>query len=214
MRALPDSAWVYFEGDRGSKSWSATDAAAAMASGDAKLLDIRPTYQVERARVPGSTGVQLFMEKSDDDTLLDVAGRALIKNANPLTALYDKRVCVRNKNFEADLAASSVGADKAANIIVCCQEGLRAKMCADVMKNSLGYMNVGYVRGGFAADLKGDFPSEGKFKLRSAHIGGIGGALIKQEVVAATGAIIVALYAFLEYYPEQASALLKRIYGA
>ena len=134
--------WVYTEAQQGARKYTVSDAARRVGAGDAVLLDVRPRYQVERARVPGSVNVELFRESTSRD-VASVVRRTALKNANPLTALYDKRICERNEDFIDDLKAVD-GITRDSDIIVCCQEGLRSKMAADAMF-LLGYNNVGYL---------------------------------------------------------------------
>ena len=164
---------------------------------------------MKRAFVPGSVNVELFKENLDMD-ISSIIRRTVLKYANPLTAIYDKRICDKNKDFVDELKAKEL--DKDSVIIVCCQEGLRGKIAADVMF-MIGYNNVGYLDKGFAGDFKKNFESEGDYELHRAAVGGVGGFLIKSQSIATIGITLLSLYGFLEFFPDQATEILRILYS-
>ncbi|KAI4342734.1 hypothetical protein MLD38_027321 [Melastoma candidum] len=146
----------------------AREAAAAIIDDGYTLLDVRPGWEWEKARVSGSIHVPLFVEDKDNGpiTLLKKwvhFGYIGLWTGQSFTTL--------NEDFMKQVKMEVP--DKDTKLLVACGEGLRSTMAVSKLYNE-GYKNLGWLAGGFNRSKDGDFPStEGGDKLQYATIGGV-----------------------------------------
>ncbi|XP_020108400.1 rhodanese-like domain-containing protein 10 [Ananas comosus] len=144
--------------------------AAGMLRGEGgfRLLDVRPAWEREKARVGGSLHVPLFVADPDNGPLTLLKrwvhfGYVGLWTGQLLTTV--------NHRFVADVEAQVP--DKATKLLVACGEGLRSLMAVRLLHEG-GYENLGWLAGGFNRCVDGDFPDvEGSSKLQYATIGGV-----------------------------------------
>ncbi|XP_010037697.2 rhodanese-like domain-containing protein 10 [Eucalyptus grandis] len=143
------------------------EAASAVVDGDYVMLDIRPEWEREKARVAGSLHVPLFVEDRDNGPL------TLLKkwvHFGYIGLWTGQNFTTLNSDFVEQVEA--VVPDKDARILVACGEGLRSMMAASKLYDH-GYRNLGWLAGGFNRSKDSDFPDvEGAEKLQYATIGG------------------------------------------
>ncbi|KAL3826112.1 hypothetical protein ACJIZ3_022141 [Penstemon smallii] len=143
------------------------DAASAMESQGYKLLDIRPQWEIEKARVSGSLHVPLFVEDKDNGPITLLKKWVHFGYIGLWTGQY---FTMFNPDF-VDQVQNSVP-DKDSKLLVACGEGLRSMM-AIAKLHQKGYKNLGWLAGGFNRAADDDFPVvEGTEKLQYATIGG------------------------------------------
>lgn len=143
------------------------DAALALQDQGFRLLDVRPAWEWEKARVGGSLHVPLFVEDTD---------------ASPITLLKKwvhfgyiglwtgQHLTTINERFLPQV--EEMVPDKEDKLLVACGEGLRS-MIAVRMLHKGGYKSLGWLAGGFNRSGDGDFAKvEGSTKLRYATVGG------------------------------------------
>ncbi|EEF34269.1 rhodanese-like domain-containing protein 10 [Ricinus communis] len=144
------------------------DAATAMSSEGFVLLDIRPVWEREKARVAGSLHVPLFVQDMDNSPL------TLLKkwvHFGYIGLWTGQNFTMINPDF-LRLVETSIP-NKDAKILVACGEGLRSMMAAFKLYEG-GYKNLGWLAGGFNRSGDDDFPVvEGPEKLQYATIGGV-----------------------------------------
>ncbi|XP_027155353.1 rhodanese-like domain-containing protein 10 [Coffea eugenioides] len=144
------------------------DAAAVIESEGYALLDVRPEWERQKARVAGSVHVPLFVKDMDNSpiTLLKKwvhFGYIGLWTGQDLTMINPDFV----KQVERELP------DKDAKIILACGEGLRSMMAASRLHGE-GYKNLAWLAGGFSRAADNDFSAvEGTEKLQFATIGGV-----------------------------------------
>lgn len=149
------------------------------------LLDVRPVWEFERANIPGSMHVPLFVE--EDDT-------------SPLTLLkrqiqfgfggwwLGQRLTKENDDFVSQVAAA-VPHSKDTRLLVACGEGLRSLVAVDKLHEA-GFRHLAWLAGGLNDARDGDFASvQGTTKLQYSTAGGVQGLLLKlgQELQARRG---------------------------
>ncbi|XP_050205376.1 rhodanese-like domain-containing protein 10 [Mercurialis annua] len=143
------------------------DAAMAMSSDGYVLLDIRPVWEREKARVVGSLHAPLFVED------MDMSPLTLLKkwvHFGYIGLWTGQNFTMINPEF-LKLVESFVP-DKEAKVLVACGEGLRSMMAVSKLYEG-GYKNLGWLAGGFNRAKDGDFSEiEGPEKLQYATIGG------------------------------------------
>eukprot|EP00475_Leptophrys_vorax_P033274 TRINITY_DN52072_c0_g1_i1.p1 TRINITY_DN52072_c0_g1~~TRINITY_DN52072_c0_g1_i1.p1 ORF type:complete len:298 (-),score=22.63 TRINITY_DN52072_c0_g1_i1:126-1019(-) len=148
------------------KQLSAKEAGYTYQLADYVLLDVRPSYQRNKAWVKGSTWVPAF----DVDSSLNpgVVGQ---KITTFLMGGWWSGASVnkRNERFMADVVASI---PKSANIIVACQKGLRSLAACEHLYKA-GYRNLYWLNGGFDTAKEEDFEREGSVPLQLAGVGGM-----------------------------------------
>ncbi|KAJ8898979.1 hypothetical protein K2173_008481 [Erythroxylum novogranatense] len=146
----------------------AKDAAMAMSSDGYKLLDIRPSWEREKARVAGSLHVPLFVQDMDNSPL------TLLKkwvHFGYIGLWTGQNFTMLNPDFIQQVEA--IVPDKKTKLLVACGEGLRSMMAVSKLYNG-GYKNLGWLAGGFNRSVDGNFPdTEGPEKLQYATIGGV-----------------------------------------
>ncbi|KAJ4850034.1 hypothetical protein Tsubulata_040850 [Turnera subulata] len=144
------------------------DAALAMSSEGFILLDIRPVWEWEKARVAGSLHVPLFVEDLDNSPI------TLLKkwvHFGYIGLWTGQNFTMLNPDFLQQVEAASP--DKDAKLLVACGEGLRSMMAAAKLYEA-GYKNLGWLAGGFNRTADQDFAAvEGPEKLQYATIGGV-----------------------------------------
>ncbi|MED6196118.1 Rhodanese-like domain-containing protein 10 [Stylosanthes scabra] len=144
------------------------EASSAMNSEGFILLDVRPKWEAEKARVVGSVHVPIFVEDTDNSpvTLLKKwvhFGYIGLWTGQNLTTL--------NPEFLGQVEVAIP--DKASKVLVACGEGLRSMTAASKLYNG-GYRNLAWLAGGFGRSKDDDFPAiEGTEKLQYATIGGV-----------------------------------------
>ncbi|KAK9290524.1 hypothetical protein L1049_008694 [Liquidambar formosana] len=143
------------------------EAALAMNSEGFILLDIRPEWEREKARVSGSLHVPLFVKDIDNSPI------TLLKkwvHFGYIGLWTGQNFTTTNSEFlqQVEMALP----DKDAKVLVACGEGLRSMMAASKLHEG-GYRNLGWLAGGFNRAGDSDFPAvEGPEKLQYATIGG------------------------------------------
>ncbi|RDX63966.1 Rhodanese-like domain-containing protein 10, partial [Mucuna pruriens] len=143
------------------------DASTAINSEGFVLLDVRPTWEREKARVTGSLHVPIFVEDKDNSpiTLLKWVHFGYI---GLWTGQYLTTV---NSEFLSQVENAIPGKDT--KLLVACGEGLRSMTAVSKLYNE-GYKNLGLLAGGFNRSKDNDFPEvEGKEKLQHATVGGV-----------------------------------------
>uniref|UniRef100_A0A2P2JDK2 Rhodanese domain-containing protein n=2 Tax=Rhizophora mucronata TaxID=61149 RepID=A0A2P2JDK2_RHIMU len=144
------------------------DAANAMSSHGYVLLDVRPKWEREKARVAGSLHVPLFIQDLDNSPL------TLLKkwvHFGYIGLWTGQKFTTLNPDFLQNTEAVVPGKDT--KLLVACGEGLRSMMAASKLYES-GYKNIGWLAGGFNRAADGDFAAvEGSEKLQYATIGGV-----------------------------------------
>ncbi|CAM6112887.1 unnamed protein product [Calypogeia fissa] len=137
------------------------------------LLDIRPSWEREKAFVPGSYNVPLFVEDTSTGafTLLKRSiqqGQGGWWNGQKLTT--------SNKEFVAQVQAVVPPGQK---LLVACGEGLRSLLALEELNNA-GFEQLAWLAGGFITVRDEDFPKvEGSTKLRFAAVGGASKYVLK-----------------------------------
>ncbi|CAA2979743.1 rhodanese-like domain-containing 10 [Olea europaea subsp. europaea] len=143
------------------------DAASAMESEGYILLDIRPQWETEKARVSGSLHVPLFVEDKDNSPLTLLKKWVHFGYIGAWTGQYFTMI---NDDFVKEVEKEVP--DKESKLLVACGEGLRSMMAFTKLHQG-GYKNLGWLAGGFNRASDGDFPNvEGTEKLQYATIGG------------------------------------------
>ncbi|XP_058214536.1 rhodanese-like domain-containing protein 10 isoform X1 [Rhododendron vialii] len=144
------------------------EAASAMKSEGYILLDIRPEWEREKARVSGSLHVPLFVEDMDNGPL------TLLKkwvHFGYIGLWTGQNFTMINPDFVQQVEVKVP--DKESKLLVACGEGLRSMMAALKLHEG-GYRNLGWLAGGFTRSKDDDFSGvEGPEKLQYATIGGV-----------------------------------------
>ncbi|URE42862.1 RHOD [Musa troglodytarum] len=144
------------------------DAAAALRTEGFRLLDVRPAWEHEKARVGGSLHVPFFVADTDPTpvTLLKKwvhFGYIGLWTGQHLTTI--------NEQFLPQV--EELVPDKEDKLLVACGEGLRSMIAVRVLHNG-GYKNLGWLAGGFNRSGDGDFSEvQGTSKLQYATVGGV-----------------------------------------
>lgn len=144
------------------------EAASTMESEGYILLDIRPEWEREKARVSGSLHVPLFVEDMDNGPL------TLLKkwvHFGYIGLWTGQNFTMINPDFVRQVEVKVP--DKESKLLVACGEGLRSMMAASKLHEG-GYSNLGWLAGGFTCAKDDDFSCvEGPEKLQYATIGGV-----------------------------------------
>ncbi|KAG6771674.1 hypothetical protein POTOM_023056 [Populus tomentosa] len=144
------------------------EAAMAMSSEGFVLLDIRPDWERDKARVAESLHVPLFVKDMDSSPL------TLLKkwvHFGYIGLWTGQNFTTLNPDFLQQVEAKVP--DKDAKLLVACGEGLRSIMAASKLYAG-GFKNLGWLAGGFNRSAVSDFPAvEGSEKLQYATIGGV-----------------------------------------
>ncbi|KAD3338026.1 hypothetical protein E3N88_33547 [Mikania micrantha] len=144
------------------------EAVAAIDDGGYKLLDIRPEWEREKSRVKGSMHVPLFVQDMDNGPITLLKKWVHFGYIGLWTGQYFTMI---NPDF-VDQVEKMVP-DKSTKLLVACGEGLRSMMATSKLHKN-GYINLGWLAGGFNRAIDGDFPEvEGPEKLQYATIGGV-----------------------------------------
>lgn len=144
------------------------DAASALRDDGFRLLDVRPAWEWEKARVGGSLHVPLFVEDTDTSPITLVKkwvhfGYIGLWTGQLLTTVNDRFLP----------QVEDAVPDKEARLLVACGEGLRSLIAVRILHEG-GYKNLGWLAGGFARSGGGDFPDvQGNTKLQYATVGGV-----------------------------------------
>ncbi|KAJ6847188.1 rhodanese-like domain-containing protein 10 [Iris pallida] len=145
----------------------ARDAGSVMSGEGFRLLDVRPAWETEKARVRGSVHVPLFVEDTD------LGPVTLVKkwvHFGYIGAWTGRSLTTINEGFLQQV--EDVVPDKEDKLLVACGEGLRSMVAVKVLHKA-GYRNLAWLAGGFNRSVEGDFPDvEGTSKLQYATIGG------------------------------------------
>ncbi|KAL2500502.1 Rhodanese-like domain-containing protein 10 [Forsythia ovata] len=143
------------------------DAVSAVESEGYILLDIRPQWEREKARVLGSLHVPLFVEDKDNGPLTLLKKWVHFGYIGLWTGQYFTMI---NDGFVKEVEKEVP--DKDSKLLVACGEGLRSMMAVAKLHKG-GYKNLGWLAGGFNRATDSDFPRvEGTEKLQYATIGG------------------------------------------
>ncbi|XP_010677359.2 rhodanese-like domain-containing protein 10 [Beta vulgaris subsp. vulgaris] len=143
------------------------EAAIALKSQELELLDVRPEWEREKARVPGSLHVPLFIKDSDNSPI------TLLKkwvHFGYIGLWTGQKFTTINSEFVSQV--QGVVPDKDIMLLVACGEGLRSMVAVSKLHEA-GYNNLGWLAGGFTRAKDGDFAVEGDEKLQYATIGGV-----------------------------------------
>ncbi|KAG7576538.1 Rhodanese-like domain [Arabidopsis thaliana x Arabidopsis arenosa] len=154
------------------------EAKTVVASEGYVLLDVRPAWEREKARVKGSLHVPLFVEDTDNGPI------TLLKKWIHLGYIglwTGQRFTMFNDEFT--LRVVEAVPDKQSKVLVVCGEGLRSLAAVSKLHGE-GYKSLGWLAGGFNRVTEGDFPEiEGTEELRFATIGGVSFYLLKLLVL-------------------------------
>ncbi|KAA8517807.1 hypothetical protein F0562_015281 [Nyssa sinensis] len=144
------------------------DAAFALKSEGYILLDIRPEWEREKARVSGSLHVPLFVEDMDNSPITLLKKWVHFGYIGLWTGQYFTMI---NPDFLGQVEMEVP--EKNSKLLVACGEGLRSMMAVSKLHEG-GYSNLGWLAGGFNRAADDDFPAvEGtEKKLQYATIGG------------------------------------------
>lgn len=143
------------------------DASSAIESHGYTLLDVRPPWERERARISGSLHVPLFVEDKDNSPLTLLKKWVHFGYIGLWTGQY---FTMMNSSFVEQV--EEIVPDKDGKILVACGEGLRSALAASKLHQK-GYKNLGWLSGGFNRATDDDFRKvEGTEKLQYATIGG------------------------------------------
>ncbi|GMY25503.1 rhodanese-like domain-containing protein 10 [Fagus crenata] len=143
------------------------DAVAAINSENFTLLDIRPIWETQKARVTGSLHVPLFIEDKDNSPITLLKKWVHFGYIGAWTGQYFTTI---DPDFL--LQVEKAVPDKDSKLLVACGEGLRSLMAASKLYEG-GYKNLGWLAGGFNRSGDDDFQDvEGTEKLQYATIGG------------------------------------------
>ncbi|KAK4418935.1 Rhodanese-like domain-containing protein 10 [Sesamum alatum] len=154
------------------------DAASAVESQGYTLLDIRPEWEREKARVSGSLHVPLFVEDKDTSPITLLKKWVHFGYIGLWTGQYFTMI---NPRFLQQVEA--MFPDKESKLLVACGEGLRSMMAAAKLYKG-GYKKLGWLAGGFNRAADDDFPSvEGSEKLQYATIGGASYYFLKLLII-------------------------------
>ncbi|XP_052173782.1 rhodanese-like domain-containing protein 10 [Diospyros lotus] len=144
------------------------EAVAAMESEGYVLLDVRPEWEREKARVLGSVHVPLFVRDRDGSPLTLLKKWVHFGYIGLWTGQYFTMI---NPLFLQQVETKVP--DKDSKLLLACGEGLRSMMAASKLHGG-GYSNLGWLAGGFNRAGDNDFPAvEGPEKLQYATIGGV-----------------------------------------
>ncbi|RZC90729.1 hypothetical protein C5167_028560 [Papaver somniferum] len=134
------------------KAISPKEAIPVMENEGFLLLDIRPVWEREKAHIPGTLHVPLFIKDED-------------------YSLLTRSFWV---HWSLDCHVDSSVPNKDEKLLVVCGEGLRSLMAVSNLHEG-GYRNLGWLIGGFNQAKVADFPTvEGTNKiLQYATIGGV-----------------------------------------
>lgn len=135
--------------------------------GGLKLLDVRPEWEYQKARVSESIHIPLFIEDMDNSPI------TLLKKWVHLGYIglwTGQRFTTLNNDFVTQVLG--VVPDKDAMLLVACGEGLRSMIAVSKLHEA-GYKSLGWLAGGFNRAKDGDFLVEGAEKLQYATIGGV-----------------------------------------
>ncbi|KAL7136237.1 hypothetical protein ABFS83_10G016300 [Erythranthe nasuta] len=143
------------------------DAVSQMQSQGYTLLDIRPEWEREKARVSGSLHVPLFIEDKDMSPITLLKKWVHFGYIGLWTGQYFTMI---NPDFLEQVGNVVPGKDS--KLLVACGEGLRSSMAVAKLYNG-GYKKLGWLAGGFNRSTEDDFERvEGPEKLQYAAIGG------------------------------------------
>ncbi|KAL6987814.1 Rhodanese-like domain-containing protein 10 [Sarracenia purpurea var. burkii] len=144
------------------------DASSALKSEGYILLDIRPQWEREKARVSDSLHVPLFVADVDNSPL------TLLKkwvHFGYIGLWTGQSLTMINPEFLRQVEKKVP--DKDSKLLVACGEGLRSMMAASKLHEG-GYRNLGWLAGGFSRARDDDFHSvEGTQRLQYATVGGV-----------------------------------------
>ncbi|XP_008793287.2 rhodanese-like domain-containing protein 10 isoform X2 [Phoenix dactylifera] len=144
------------------------DAASALQAQGFRLLDVRPAWEWEKARVGGSLHVALFVEDTDTSPI------TLLKkwvHFGYVGLWTGQRFTTMNGRFLPQV--EEMVPDKEDKLLVACGEGLRSMVAVRILHKG-GYRNLGWLAGGFNRSGDGDLAEvEGSAKLRYATVGGV-----------------------------------------
>ncbi|KAL5550430.1 hypothetical protein UlMin_000606 [Ulmus minor] len=144
------------------------EAATAMSREGFVLLDIRPVWEREKARVKESIHVPFFIEDTDNSPITLLKKWVHFGYIGLWTGQYFTTL---NTDFLKQVEEAVP--DKDTKLLVACGEGLRSMMAASKLYYG-GYKKLGWLAGGFNRVGDSDFSGvEGNEKLEFATIGGV-----------------------------------------
>ncbi|WOH08100.1 hypothetical protein DCAR_0727537 [Daucus carota subsp. sativus] len=146
----------------------AKEAAKLMKTEEYMMLDIRPEWEREKARVTGSLHAPLFVQDMDNSIVTLLKKWVHFGYIGLWTGQYFTMI---NPGFLAQV--EGLVSDKDTKLLVSCGEGLRSLMAVSKLYGA-GYKNLGWLVGGFNRSVDGDFADiQGTEKLQYATIGGV-----------------------------------------
>ncbi|KAK7390376.1 hypothetical protein VNO78_25681 [Psophocarpus tetragonolobus] len=132
------------------------------------LLDVRPPWERERARVVGSLHVPIFVEDKDNNPLTLLKKWVHFGYIGLWTGQY---FTTENSEFLGQVENAIPHKDT--KLLVACGEGSRSMTAVSKLYNG-GYRNLAWLVSGFNSAKDNDFPTvEGKEKLNHATAGGV-----------------------------------------
>ncbi|KNA17887.1 hypothetical protein SOVF_075800 [Spinacia oleracea] len=143
------------------------EASIGLKSDGLKLLDVRPEWEREKARVSGSLHVPLFIKDTDESLVTFLKKWVHLGYIGLWTG---QKFTTINSEFASQV--EGIVPDKDTMVLVACGEGLRSIVAVSKLHEA-GYKNLGWLVGGFNRTKDGDFPVEGDEKLQYATIGGV-----------------------------------------
>lgn len=148
------------------------------------LLDVRPPIERKKAGVEGAVSVPLFVE----DNSLDPGSLLKQMSAFGMGGWWLGTQHMKPNDQFMPQVLSKVPKD--ANVIVCCQKGLRSLAACEQMSRA-GYQSLAWINGGLDTFRPGDMPSKDDVDLRRGALGGMSEVLgwteVQQEELAAQG---------------------------
>ncbi|KAJ7529101.1 hypothetical protein O6H91_15G033900 [Diphasiastrum complanatum] len=165
------------------------------------ILDIRDNSQYDRAHIPSSVHVPLFIDNNDND-IGTAINRALHNGFSGL--FYGVAFTKPNPKFISEVEKTF---SKDHKLLVVCQEGLRSGIAAEKLEGA-GFQNLAYIASGLQSVKPGTFPKEGPKELEDAGKAGL--VTIQGKFSAILGSVLVVAYLFLTLFPDQAEQLFFR----
>ncbi|KAK9153500.1 hypothetical protein Sjap_000980 [Stephania japonica] len=159
------------------QSLSAKEAVSAIHNENFRLLDVRPSWEREKAYVSGSLHVPLFIKDLDNSPL------TLLKkwvHFGYIGLWTGQQFTTINPEFLGKIA--TLAPDRDAKLLVACGEGLRSLMAISKLYNEGGYRNLGWLVGGFNTADDGCDSSVGADRTEWRTIGSLDYLLLQTRL--------------------------------
>ncbi|XP_006856459.2 rhodanese-like domain-containing protein 9, chloroplastic isoform X2 [Amborella trichopoda] len=164
------------------------------------VLDVRDTFQYDRAHIKSCHHVPLFIENKDND-LGTILKRTVHNNFSglffglPFTKPNPEFVKSVNEKFSTD-----------SKLLLVCQEGMRSAAAARQLEEE-GFQNISCITSGLQSVKPGTFDSVGKVELQDAGKAGL--VTVQGKISAVLGTILICAYLLITFFPEQAEKLFQ-----